>query len=169
MLVDNFLITSFLVKKINLSQNKIIIPNFFVTFFFSVTIFFLLEFFSVTIVLLQFSPTWPSGPFGHRVAIPSVCVCVCVWVPLFASVKRFFVSRMRDFFCHVAMSVCVCVSVCLSVCAIAKHPLPGELKKIWSKAVSLIFAYVEYIYIYFCGDVGVFGPFLLWIILLWGN
>ena len=47
------------------------------------------------------------------------------------------------------MSVCVCVSVCLSVCAIAKHPLPGELKKIWSKAVSLIFAYIEYIYIFF--------------------
>ena len=73
-----------------------------------------------------------------------------MWVLLFASVERFLVSRLREFFVMLPCpSVCVCVSVCLSICAIAEHPLPGELKKIWSKAVSLIFTYVEYVYFSF--------------------
>ena len=79
-----------------------------------------------------------------------VCECVC---------GSYYLHRSRDSLspvcgnflscCHVRLCVCVCVSVCLSICAIAEHPLPGELKKIWLKALSLIFTYVEYIYFSF--------------------
>ena len=82
-----------------------------------------------------------------------------VLVLLFASVERFFVSHMRDFFCHVAISVCVCVYLFVCLCNRETSTYGRGEKNLVKGCIANFCLRWIYLYIFFFGFLFFFWRF----------